>query len=413
MTARGCVGLAPRIASGVVLAAAVGALAGCVDHRAGIAGTQSIGVDLVDPASPGDIDHRLPDGLRAITVNLTAYDAAFEVDPSFDRDVQVYVQFLGTLTPTLDVTPLATIHMAAGKAENQTIVLPPVFGPTTLWIDDGQNAQPTYATGTSPTLWYRDPYIVDLQRPIREMPANALDTSPLDSSPLPNKQVSVSTSRYGARGKIVVTSVFAQGYTVSDTQCGDAAGTPPCVAQAYDHIEVFSFSAPRDQRGRLLRLGQVIDGFAGGVSDFNGLTEVGFPVTFATSDEVVPGRLPAAVKLDKDTWFRSLSDPQGIINFERNEAAAIEIDGGVVCALDRDYATFKQWKLDPAGVGGDCSRNRNVINVITAGVVTDLDPASLVGKTVPRVVGILRPVQITGFNVWIIYPRSAADLTLP
>jgi hypothetical protein len=51
--------------------------------------------------------------------------------------------------------------------------------------------------------------------------------------------------------------------------------------------------------------------------------------------------------------------------------------------------------------------------VITAGVVTSVDPAVLVGQRLPRVVGILRPVSIGSFNVWIIFPRGAGDLTLP
>jgi hypothetical protein len=84
-----------------------------------------------------------------------------------------------------------------------------------------------------------------------------------------------------------------------------------------------------------------------------------------------------------------------------------------VCELDDEYETFRQWKLDPAGVGGDCSNNGNVLNVITTGVISDFDPAALVGKTLPRVVGVLRPVEIGDFNVWIIFPRSEADLTLP
>lgn len=99
----------------------------------------------------------------------------------------------------------------------------------------------------------------------------------------------------------------------------------------------------------------------------------------------------------------------GIINFERNEAAAIEVDNAKVCLLDDAYQRFGQWKLDPSGVGGDCSNNRNVIDVVTAGVITDVDPADLVGMTLPRVVGVVRPA----FTIWIIHPRSAADLTLP
>jgi hypothetical protein len=403
-------------------------LAGCTDHQDGVTGTQSIGVELVVPAPEdvGDLQHRLPDGLRAITVNLSALDAAGEVDPTFDRDVEVYAQFLGTVTPTptlddfmlvaqnLVAVPLTKVHLTAGKAMNQTVTLPAVLGPTTLWIEDGPKPDkegridpayvPTYATGTSSTLWFREPTIADLQTPSSETPFDVR----LLASPFDKKQVTVTTSRYGDVGRLVVTSVFAQGYTVSDAQCSDPGGAPPCTAKAYDHIEVFSFSAPRDQRGKLIQQGQVIDGFSGAMTEFNGLTEIGFPVTFASDDAVVPGRLPVPVTFDKDTWFKALTDPQGIINFERNEAAPIVVDNAKVCNLDNDYVRFGQWKLDPFGIGGDCAGNHNVINVVTAGVVAGLDPATLVGKTLPRVIGVLRPA----FSIWIIFPRSAADLTL-
>ncbi len=405
------------------------ALAGCVDHQGGITGTQSIGVELVSPMDPGDLQHRLPDTLRAITVNLTAYDEAFEVDSSFERDVEVYAQFFGTVTPTptLDSLtqmvpePLATFHLTAGKVMNQTVTLPLVFGPTTLWIEDGPKPisssnrkvdptyHPTYATGTSPTLWFRDLFIADIQTPAVETALNALVDSPLE-----NKQITVDSSRYGDAGRLVVTSVFSQGYTVSDVKCSDASGAPPCVAAPYDHIEVFTFGAPIDQLGRPLQQGQLIDEFAGGISEFDGLTEIGFPSTIANSDAVNRGWLPAPVMFDS-TWFGPVTDPQGkgMINFERNEAGPIEVDGAVVCMLDKDYTTFSQWKLDPSGTGGDCSGNRNVINVVTTGVIAGLDPATLVGKTLPRVVGILRPVELSSFDVWIIYPRTADDLTLP
>lgn len=397
-------------------------LAGCVDHRSGISGTQSLRVELVSPADLGDIDRRLPGGARTVTVNVTAYDAAYAIDTGFDRDVQVYAQFLGTLTPTPTVDalnemvamPLASFHLTAGRAMNQSVALPPVLGPTTLWIEDGPQAVPgsrkidpsyvpTYATGASPVMWFRDPSIADIQTPVDETRIDALQVSPLQ-----NKQVSVSASRYGSAGRLVVTSVFSQGYTVSDVKCSDAAGTPPCTTSGYDHVEVFSSSAPRDQNGRLLQQGQLIDGFSGGISEFQGLTEIGFPVTFATSDAVTPDHLPPPAVLDQDTWFNGLGDPQGIINFERNESAPIEIDNALVCPLDDAFDRFKEWKIDPSGA---CAPRGNVIDVVTAGVIGDLDPAALVGKTLPRVVGVLRPIETSG-NIWIIYPRSSADLTL-
>jgi len=391
-------------------------LAGCTTEHGAITGTQSIKVELVAPASVGTVDQRLPDTQRMLTVNLTALDAVGQLDPSFADSLRVYAQFLGTLTPDLDQMPLVTIPMVNGQAMGQPIMLPAsVLGPTTLWIDNGTGLGADYThgqvTGTSDTLWYRDPFIADLQTPRSETDVDALSVTPLT-----DKQISVSTSRYGARGRLVVTSVFSQGYTVSDVECADTSGTPPCTAMAYDHVMVFTFSAARDQFGRLLEVGRVISKFNGGLSEFNGLTEVGFPRTFAPEAEgetpvVNTARLPAPVRFDP-VWFDPLSNPMGRINFERNEAGAIEILGAKVCPTDEDYDTYKQWKIDPTGVGGANCDGSKVISVITQGTDFTTDPETLVGRVLPRMVGIVRPVSIGSFNVWIIFPRGASDVTL-
>ena len=373
------------------------ALAACVDTREPVTGTQSLRIELVSP-SPGSAESPLPASENKVVVNVTAIGPDGEIDTAFDNPVRVYVNFLGTLTPYLDSAPLTTIQMNGGVATNQSITLPPVFGPATLWFDDGGAPEPTFASGASPTLWYRDPFLADIQTPLDEMALDALEKSPLEQ-----KQITVRASRYGVDGRLVVTSVFAQGYTVSDVQCGPG-GAPPCTTEPYNHQMVFSFSAARDERGRHIEAGQVIDGFAGGVSEFNGLTEIGFPQTFVDGDniDVDLARLPEPATLDA-TWFTNK------IMFERNEAAPITLVNPVVCDLDEDYATYKQWKLDPARVGGDCMGKRNVINVITSGVI-QTDPATLVGKMLAKVTGVLRPVNIGSFNVWIIYPRSDADV---
>jgi len=383
----------------IKLALAALTLVACTDTLPPITGTTSLEVTLVTPADPGDIDHRIDATMHDVTVNLQAKDANGADDATYTNDVQVYVHFLGTLSPYLDGTPVATIHVTNGVATNAHLTLPNVFGPTTVWFDDHKSPDATYATGISPTLWFRDPYVADIQTPTSETALDALSNSPLNG-----KNISVDSSKYGANGRLVVTSIFAQGYTVADVQCG-AGGAAPCTANSYDYVEVFSFSAPTDQHARFLSEGQIIAGFAGGISEFNGLTEIGFPQTFVGGDpEVDKAREPATALFDT-TWFSNK------IMFERNEAGAIEIDGGVVCPLDDDYTTYKQWKIDPSGVGDSAAcGGRNLINVITAGVV-EIDPGTLVGKTVPKIVGILRPVNIGSFNVWIIYPRSSADLT--
>ena len=393
------------------------ALVACTTENGAITGTQSLRVEILAPTTTGTVDQRLPDTQRALTVNLTAIDANGDTDPTFNDPIRVYAQFLGTLTPNLDQMPLVTIPMANGVATARPITLPAsVLGPTTLWFDNGTGLGAGYAhgqvTGTSDTLWYRDPFISDLQTPRDETSVDALTITPLT-----DKQISVSSSRYGARGRLVVTSVFSQGYTVSDVQCADASGTPPCTAMAYDHVMVFTFSAARDQHGRLLEVGRMISKFNGGLSEFNGLTEIGFPRTFAPEAEgetpaVNLGRLPAPVPFNQ-TWFEPLSDPAGRINFERNEAGAIEILNAKVCPTDADYDTFKQWKIDPSGLGTPAVCNGNkVISVITQGTDFTTDPKTLVGRVIPRMVGIVRPVSIGSFNVWIIFPRGASDVTL-
>jgi hypothetical protein len=371
------------------------ALAACVDHQAPITGTQSLEIDLMSPSNTGDINNRLPDTARNVVLSITAKGPDGQVDTTYNNKLQAYAHFLGTLTPYLDGTPLATVQMAAGKG-TLSLTLPSAFGPTTVWLDDGADMDAaTYATGVSPTLWFRDPFIADIQTPTSETAIDALDAAPLDT-----KNVDVRASRYGAQGRLVVTSVYTQGYTLADVKCADANGTPPCVAGDYDYMDVFSYSAPLDQDKRFLSEGQVIAGFAGGVSEFDSLTEIGFPQTFVVGQPVVNKAMEPAPVVFDPSWFTAP------INFEHNESAVIEIDNAKVCNLDADYITFKQWKLDPSGAGGNCTGN--FINVVTAGTV-DLDPATLVGKTLPKVVGVSRPI----FKHWIIFPRSLSDITQP
>jgi hypothetical protein len=379
----------------------------CTDTQAPISGTTSLAITLVSP-DPGDVNNRIDATETKVVVNIQAMDADGKPDATYSKLVPVYAHYLGTLTPYLDVTNglqsiktsmTAPINVVNGVATNVTIQLPPVFGPTTIWFDDDPSAGATYAAGVSPTLWYRDPYINDIQNPGDETAVNAYSDSPLEG-----KNISVDSSKHGANGAMVVTSVFAQGYTVADVQCGPNL-MPPCIADPYDYVEVFSFSAPQDQDRRFLTEGQVIDGFAGGVTEFDGLTEIGFPQTFvAGAIEVNTAREPASVKFDP-SWFTNK------IMFERNEGGAIEVDNAKVCPLDSDYTTFKQWKVDPAGVADAAAcGGKSLINVISLSA-PEVDPASLAGKTLSKLVGILRPINIGPFDVWIIYPRAASDIT--
>jgi hypothetical protein len=231
----------------------------------------------------------------------------------------------------------------------------------------------------------------------------ALDA--MESSPLEGKQMDVRASRYGDSGRMVVTGVYSQGYTVSDVQCEDAAGTPPCVTGDYDHLYIYSYSRPEDDQGRLLRAGSVIDRITGGISEFNGLTEVSFPEGYVSDTTLYPEIVPEPIVIQPE-WLNTR------IEMERYESALVAIDDATLCPLDDDWDTYSQWKLD---VGNGC--NYDAINVISKGQVPDFDPLTYVsaheGETMPRVVGTLRPINIGSFNVWLVYPRSIDDITLP
>ncbi len=379
------------LALGAVLAA------GCVEDLPPIEGTTSLRVDLISPTDPGSFDSRLDDDARDTVFDLTALDADGNVDTSVTGTIDIYAHHLGSLTPDYEAgEPLAMIPMQNGVAEGVELALPQVFGPTFLWAEHTRGENATRATGTSPTLFYRDPFLVDVSRPVDEGALDALERSPLE-----RKQVDVTASRYGDAGRLIVTGSYAQGYTVSDVQCQDAAGTPPCVAGAYDHVFVFTFSRPEDENGATVGTAQIVDTVSGAVSEFNGLTELGFPNTFTRGLGVEPSLLPEPVEIDPN-WLDTR------IELEREEAGLVAVVNATLCPLDDAFETFGQWKLD---VGKGC---RDSFNIISKGQVAEFDPTEVAtGAVFPRVVGTLRPVNIGSFHVWIIFPRTIDDITLP
>jgi len=378
------------------VAAVCALLAGCNETLEPLIDVASLRVELVTPADPGSSEMSLPDEARDVTVRISAIDTRGEVATDFNRDVDVYSHFLGSITPErggFDV--LARVTLVDGESGEVQVSLPRVFGPTFLWVEDARGEGATFVTGTSPTLFFRRPYLEDISRPVDESRLDALEASPLEE-----KQVVVTQSRHGARGRLVATGIYSQGYTLSDVECGDENGTPPCTVGDYDSILVFTFGRPEGQEGRDIRVGTVITQMQGAVVEFNGLTEIGFPSQRIEETPADPSLVPDPVVIDPD-WLVSR------IELERVESSLVAIDGATVCPLDEDFETFGQWKLD---VGRGC---RDAFNIITQGQVSEFDPEQWVGATLPRVVGTLRPINIGSFDVWLVYPRSIADIELP
>jgi hypothetical protein len=378
-----------------------GALA-CVDSARGIEGTTSFVVEILSPADLGAADRRLPPTDRTVMLRVTAKDAHNEVDVGYAGAVDVYTHFLGTLTPDHDGTPPDLTMLLADGVGTASLTLPNAFGPTYLWVEDVRGTDergPTFATGTSATIWYRDPFLDDVSRPNDETALDALERSPLEG-----KQVKIETSKAGVQGALIVTGVYSQGYTLSDVDCS----TLPCASTPYGHVFVFTFNRPRAEStmpgvsGKAIEIGDDIMWVSGGVGEFNGFTELNFPQSTLIDETPDESRLPAPVTLD-GAW---LANQQAMVNLEQNESGLVEIVNGRVCPVDEDFTTYSQWKLD---VGNGCGRP---YNIISAGVVASFDPTQHTDQVIPRVVGTLRAVNIGTFHVWIIYPRRDGDIVL-
>ena len=386
-----------RFAVGMFLSVALfGAASGCVEELPALAGTNSFKVSLSGPSTLGKKNARLVAPLPETQIAVRAIGMNGELDSSFSGSVQVLVHYLGSIgVPGDRGRSLASVKLENGEGTATLDTMPKVFGPTVLWVDDAHSEEPTHAAGTSETIWFRDPFLSDISTPNREESSTALSRSPLET-----KLARVTESRYGDKGRLVVTGVYPEGYTVSDVQCQDAAGTPPCVAGDYDHLYVFAFGSAEYEGGGELEVGHSISAVSGPISEFNGLTELSFPQTYATDQVARIEQLPEPVKING----ASLAKP---IVLERLEAALISIEDGEVCPLDKNYQNFGQWKVD---IGDGCSKG---VAVISKGVVSGFDPAQFVGRKIPKIVGTLRPINFGTFNVWLMYPRNRADLVLP
>jgi hypothetical protein len=379
----------------VVAGLALAALAGCVEEKPGVRGTTSLAVHIIAPTELGTEAAPI-DALPTVTLSIQAIDAQGSDDTTFDRTLLVYTHSLGTLTP-----PARQVNMVGGQVTVEVTMPSISFGPTYLWAEDSLGDTATYATGTSEILWFRQPFLEDISTPDPAAPSTALERSPLEG-----KQVRIATSKFGATGRLVVTGVYTQGYTLSDVGCDDFE-IGPCHADPFNHVFVFSFGRPRDELGNTVEVGQTVPWVSGGVGEFNGFTELNFPATGGVTAAPDLRHLPEPVVLDPD-WLLSPLGANGMINLEAAESGLVVAENATVCPLDDEFEMYSQWKLD---VGNGCG---DPINVITAGAVSSYDETAiraLVGDQV-TVVGTLRAVNIRSFHVWILYPRFASDIVV-
>ena len=113
---------------------------------------------------------------------------------------------------------------------------------------DDMEAPVNLSTGVSPTFWFDDPKLRDIQF-----------TDDLNQSPLLGEQVTVTA------GTLIVTNIVSNGFYALDL----ADNTPD---RLFNALFVFTFSKPQG-----LSYGQPLCGFSGAVQEHVGMTQVVFP----------------------------------------------------------------------------------------------------------------------------------------
>jgi hypothetical protein len=338
---------------------------------------------IVTITQPGDLGTpERPIMERRLVFDLDVVDLAGNpVDE--DLDINAYVQVLGTLTPNRDAftAPLQTIRLVAGAARGVTIMLPDTYGPTVLWFEDtgGDRLTGTFASGASAPIYYPfKPYPTpaDINLPPDENGADRNERSRFEG-----QQVRIEPL---AGSKLVVTAVYTQSYNVSEVSPDGT--TPP-----YGHVYVYSFQRPPVKEGQILHY------VTGGVTEFNGQTEITFPRAEAIDRSApVPRATPVNAMTIKDT-----------LAMEKVEGGLIQLANVKVCPLDSTYEMYQQWSLD---IGNGCTAKSLKLNIVTAGAVRGYDPPPPAGTTLACVTGTLRNVAIGDFVLWLLFPRRTSDI---
>jgi hypothetical protein len=285
--------------------------------------------------------------------------------------------------------------------------------------------QPSYAAGVAGPIHLVLPNLADVNR-----------SESLTSSPFDKEFVNV------ARGNMVVTGVRIDGFYATDTcpirnyesdgqlLCGDDERNQ---APEFNHLFIFTFSRPDD-----LFPGDRLTSVSGPMTEFNGLTELAFPLWEVDYDRS-PQPIPEAIELKSRIidFFPALLERGGScanvnmnpqlalivqceLALERLEAARVTVTVKSTRGTDRDTRSpcdplnpelldrFGQWPvvIDDGSMDGRC------FQLVTRENIPFFDPTTLGMRDINQpIVGNLRQVAFNERDepIWIIEPRDQAD----
>jgi hypothetical protein len=329
-------------------------------------------VQLLDPPPDKLGSPQAPVNVKSTTFNVIARDATGAVVPK-DVEAHVFISFGGVKTGAnsacgadgTGTKPIETVMLANGALMNHKVDLPLAFGSTSVWIDDPASG----TTGASPTIFFRNAFIPEVQTPPDVNAPNATFCSPFNGKFL-------LVDKATANGQLVVSSVFGNAFAITDT------GAP-----TFNSIYLFAFGKPP---GSIVE-GRVVKSFSGNYSKFVGFTELNFPLfdVDPNSALVTP---PAPVTL-------TFADLTNIPKMLGSTASTVQYVGTICNPFPpnpnndaniqktRDsWTKFNQFVVDN---NGQCDAFSNLAVELPAKVLGPFDPLQVVGKQA-TFVGMLR-----------------------
>lgn len=336
--------------------------AGCIERPSPTAGlVNSLKLDLTEPADRGTPVR--PISVREAVFSVTALDEQGQRLP-VDADLDVFVSFGGVKVGEFDqcgtsTAPITRLPLRGGELVNQRIDLPQAFGSTSLWID----APSLNAVGASDTIYFRNPFISDLMRPLDVNAPNATFCTPF------NRKFVVVDRSETPGGKLVVSSVFGNAFAVSDSGASD-----------FGHIYVYAFGRPPSS----IVVGRVMKQISGNLSKFIGFTELNFPL-FDATDEIDLAALPAPARVvSADTGnipklLGLVSGPVEVTGRVCNPEPPNPTGDPNIASTADQWRRFNTFTLDGDGT---CESFTNFEIQLPTKVIGNLDPVNQVGQTV-------------------------------
>lgn len=208
---------------------------------------------------------------------------------------------------------LAQVPLSGGQATGVRVGLDTpnlfgIFGTVALTLEEPG----TRAQGATPPIYFPNPTVQRLMKPLNPAAKNATYCSPYLG-----RQVVIEPA---SAGSLVVSSVFANALSVSDSATPD-----------WGSMYVYVFGQP----SRELVPGRVVQSISGSIAKFNGMTQVANPVVRAT-DEIKLDRVPAPVTLLPD--WRPKGAAYDTTRLGKLIAAPVTVSG-IMCDVQDEMAS--------------------------------------------------------------------------